>query len=65
MNGSNAKTGRIATKVPAAINAISTPRCDCSEANPTGSVLVLGPLRIRAKRNSFQLRMKASMPAAA
>ena len=64
MKGSNRNTGKMAQMVAADSRAMSTPRWVWKEDSPTGSVFVCGPLRISAKRNSFQLRMNASSPAA-
>ena len=54
----------MAQTVAADSNAMSTPRWVWNDDSPTGRVFVCGPLRMSAKRNSFQLRMKASRPAA-
>ena len=58
MKGKRTKTGRIAQIVAAERREMSTPRWVWKDDSPTGRVLVCGPLRISAKRNSFQLRMK-------
>ena len=57
-------TGAIVQIVAAASGAISTPLWVWNDDKPTGTVLLWGPLRIKANINSFQLRINASTPAA-